>query len=389
MRAVQVLFHLDPARRTPEALLLGWRSLTGSAAAAARLGIEVHVALPADRNATIERDGAVYHFVQADRARRGRGGRPAPIGRRALRRLASLIRDLDADLLHIHGLSLPRYAAALRWATGVGAVLAQDHADRVPGPLRRRAARRGACSYDGVLFTHREQAEPFFRAGALPEGLAVHEVLESSADFAPGDVAAARVATGLHGDPCLLWVGNLTPNKDPLTVLEGLARAAPRLRDPHLWCCFREAPLLQRLEQRIGRDPWLAGRVHLLGARPHAEVETLLRAADLLVQGSHREGSGYAVIEALACGTMPVVTSIPSFRRIVGDAGELWAPSDPAGLADALVAAASREPASRRRRARDRFERGLSWDAVGLELADAYRSAVGLAVADRVEAAGA
>ena len=39
-------------------------------------------------------------------------------------------------------------------------------------------------------------------------------------------------------------------------------------------------------------------------------------AADLFVVGSHHEGSGYSLMEACACGAMPVVTDIPTFRLL-------------------------------------------------------------------------
>ena len=46
-------------------------------------------------------------------------------------------------------------------------------------------------------------------------------------------------------------------------------------------------------------------------ADTRARVEELMRAADIFTLGSHREGSGYALTEALACGLPPVVTDIP------------------------------------------------------------------------------
>ena len=37
------------------------------------------------------------------------------------------------------------------------------------------------------------------------------------------------MAIGATGDPLILWVGRLTTNKDPLTVLDGLERALPQM----------------------------------------------------------------------------------------------------------------------------------------------------------------
>ncbi len=58
--------------------------------------------------------------------------------------------------------------------------------------------------------------------------------------------------------------------------------------------------------------------MHLLGRVPHERIEMLMRAADLFVLGSHREGGNTSLIEALATGLLPVVTDIPSSRSLLG-----------------------------------------------------------------------
>jgi glycosyltransferase involved in cell wall biosynthesis len=159
-------------------------------------------------------------------------------------------------------------------------------------------------------------------------------------------------------------------------VLDGVSRAAQVLPGLRLWCCFATAPLQRSVERRIAGDPSLAQRVHLLGRVPHERVQTLMQAADLFVLGSHVEGSGYAVIEALACGLPCVVTDIPSFRSLVGQGehsgGELWRCGSAASLSDALVRAAARPGLGRAARAR--FEAEVSFEAVGRKLDRAYRT---------------
>src|SRR5262249_45479968 len=152
-----------------------------------------------------------------------------------------------------------------------------------------------------------------------------------------GDREEARRTTGTTGDPLVLFVGHLDSNKDPFTVLEAVSQASRKLPRLQLWCCFASAPLLREVEQRIASDPQLRNRTHLLGRVSHTTVERLMQAADLFVLGSHREGSGYSLIEALACGLAPVVTDIPSFRTLTGSGkvGMLW----PCGDASALSAA--------------------------------------------------
>jgi glycosyltransferase involved in cell wall biosynthesis len=157
-------------------------------------------------------------------------------------------------------------------------------------------------------------------------------------------------------------------------VLEGVSQAARTLPGLQLWCCFGAAPLLREVEQRIAGDPILRGRTHLLGRVTHATVGQLMRAADILVLGSHREGSGYSLIEALACGLPPVVTDIPSFRSLTGGGavGVLWPCSDAARLCAGLLVIAACPKPQTRAAVRAHFERELSFEAVGLKLRAMY-----------------
>lgn len=372
MRTVQVGWHLDARRRAPADLLDAWPTLAhAAAAAAARPGVDIAVVQPAHEDATVERDGVHFEFVRVAEVaavRRRLGPWASPIDGRMLRRIASL----RPDVLHQHGLTHPLHARALTRTFPRTPVLVQDHASRPPRRLRR-VHRRGYRDVAAVAFTARAQATPFLDCGALPPDVPVLELLEASTRFTPGDPAEARARTGLHGSPCLLWLGHLDANKDPLTVLRAFAALAGRLPGATLWMAFRSAPLRADIDAFIAANA-LRDRVTLLGAVDHAHVERLLRAADFLVQGSAFEGSGYAVIEALACGVTPVVTDIPSFRRITRDgaAGALFPPGDADALARALARLAARDPATRRAEARAHFERHLSFDVLGAELREAY-----------------
>lgn len=82
------------------------------------------------------------------------------------------------------------------------------------------------------------------------------------------------------------------------------------------------------------------------------------------------------MLEALACGTTPLVTDIPSFRRITaaGKVGALVPPGDAAQMARAMVEWSSRDRASLRQQARAHFDRALSFSVVAAELRAAYEA---------------
>jgi glycosyltransferase involved in cell wall biosynthesis len=365
LHVVQVSFFVDDARRAPAELLESWHTLAQVAAAATRGGARVTVVQACLREQVLVRDGVSFHFV-------------SPEGRNPLTRslrFAALLDELRPDVLHVHGLHFARELLGLRELAPRVPILVQDHADRLPPFWRRRHCRRGLAQADAIAFCCRQQADVFVRGKVLDAAARVFEIPEASSTFSPGPREMARAATGVSGDPAVLWVGHLDFNKDPLCVLDGLARAAPELPGLQAWFCYGKTLLLDAVRRRVAGDARLRNRVHLLGQVPHAQVQELMRAADLFVLGSHREGCNYSVIEALATGLAPVVPGIPSMRALTADGavGALWTAGDPESLSAALVRAASGDRVRRRAQVRELFDSHLSQAALGRRLADAYR----------------
>jgi glycosyltransferase involved in cell wall biosynthesis len=367
LHVAQLNFFVDPKGRPPAELLDAWPSLVDVAEAASRSGVRVSVIQASSWSEALTRDGVDYRFLPF-----GESGahKDSPLG--------GLLRRLAPDVLHVHGLGFPRELQALaRLELGVP-IIVQDHASRPPRFWRRGVWRRALSRADGIAFCALEQARPFADAAVIHPFSRLYEIPESTSRFQPGDREAARRITGLRGEPCILWVGHLDRNKDPLTVLAGVAAARRSLPELRLYCCFGAAPLMRRVRERIATDPRLRDAVHLLGFRLHQEIEQLMRAADVFVIGSHREGSGYSLIEALACGLPPAVTDIPSFRSLTGGGavGALWPCDDAQALAAALLALAPRLGPQLRTAVRGHFENELSFRALGMKLASMYREVV-------------
>lgn len=367
MHVAQISFFADPAQRAPEELLRAWPSLVDIAECAASGGVQVSVIQASTHTQVIGRNGVSYRFLPMGRA----ASPSAPLGT-----LPEVLRELAPDVFHVHGLGFAHDVYQLSRIAPGSPILVQDHADALPRFWRRMAWRRDAAVISGVAFCARQQSQRFADAGLLQPWLPVYEIPESSSRFTPGSQEEARRALGVtNAAPLILWVGHLNDNKDPLTVLEGVSLAARNLPDARLWCCFGTAPLLTAVRNRVHGDPALRDRVHLLGCVSHAGIETLMRAADLFVLGSHHEGSGYSLIEALACGLPPVVTDISSFRALTGQGavGMLWPPDDSRALCDALLTMTGRIGPPARAAVRAHFDAELSFEAVGRKLAAAYQ----------------
>jgi glycosyltransferase involved in cell wall biosynthesis len=369
MHAAQISFFIDPEGRLPRRLLEDWWSLVDVAEAAASAEARVSVLQASTTSEYVERNGVEYHFMA-----------PA-LGTKPIARsenFSRMIRQLRADVFHVHGLGFPAEVWSLTQIAPGVPILLQDHANRVPRLWRRSAWRRGLSAASGIAFCSRAQSQAFVDSGLVSPHTTIYEIPESTSRFSPGEQDEARRRTRLAGNPAVLWVGHLDSNKDPLTVLDGVSRAARDLPELQLWCCFATAPLLADVQRRIESDAMLRDRVHLIGKVPHARIEELMRAADLFVAGSHREGSGYSLIEALACGLPPVVTDIPSFRALIGPdrIGRLWTPGDALGLCEALRSIAAQCGPELRRRVRKHFDEQLSMRALGQKLLSAYQDLI-------------
>ncbi len=144
----------------------------------------------------------------------------------------------------------------------------------------------------------------------------------------------------------LLSVGRLTPAKDPLVVIEALARLRAAGREIELdlvggGLAKGDDGYGQRVVARID-ELGLSDTVRLHGAVPYADVPALFHRADLLVNASHTGSVDKVVLEAMAAG-LPFVScndSIPHVLRSMGDAALLqdFVPSEPGSLTAVLEA---------------------------------------------------
>ena len=371
----------DPALRTPEALLDAYHTLTEWSAAIANTGATVAVVQRFGAEARVERDGVAYQFT-ADREPPWLSTTTAP---------ASFVRAVagfSPDIVHVNGLIFPAVVAAIRKELGPRVtIVAQHHGGEFPirgsgifGAFNRMKWRSGLASADALSFTAAEQAEPWRAAGMLT-AQRILEIVEASTALRHVSRERGSAALGLSGRPLILWVGRLTTNKDPLTVLDGLEHALPRLPDAHVVMMFGDDTLVEPVDARVRSSSILQGRVTLAGRVPREELPNYYAAADVFVSGSHSEGSGYALIEAMAVGVVPVVTDIPSFRVIAGEQGARWPAEDAAAFTNALLQVCENDFGAARARVKAHFDGVLSWAAIATRTVTEYRS---LAKAKRI-----
>lgn len=163
----------------------------------------------------------------------------------------------------------------------------------------------------------------------------------------------------------VLWVGPLTPRKNP----KGAALAMGRI-DADI---VLVGPPVDNPEADAAFDS-LGDRVHRLDYVDPAVLSALYRQAAVLLYPSFAEGFGLPVLEAMIHGT-PVVTSDgTATAEVAGGAALLVDPSNPDEIANALSSALV-DTSLRRRLVDDGLGRSaqLSWESTAKQYADAFR----------------
>lgn len=303
--------------------------------------------------------GTTHRFVPDDR-----------LGLRAAR----AVRAGRPDVVHVNAFLDPVRTLVLRLACPRARFVVQHHGEAPVRAGRAAVAQRlvGRTVQAAAFTGADEQAGPWRAAGVLPRRVRAHEVLEAAPSVAPLPRAEARGRTGVTGEPAVLWVGRLIEGKDPVGAVRAFARAFADRPAARLWllCTNRDREADVRAAVAAAG---VTDRTTLVGPVPHHEVAAWLSAADLFLATSRREGSGYALLEAVACGCTPVVSDIGPHRAIVGDDGVRFAVGDDADAARALRAAA--DAPIDRAVLRCRSATAHSWAAVARQLVAVYRGA--------------
>lgn len=389
MKLCYVLLHYDPhlVDPDPRVYLAGIRTAHDFPQALAARGHEVDVVHLYPFDGDVRKDEVRHHFVAPGTLARWQGRALArrPLERplvtpawRAIRR----VRYLKPDLVHFFGMSLhPNLALFfLRQSRAAPPVVLHYHGGRpAQTALGRRLQRYGFARAARFFFTTAEQADRYIQAGLIKDGTRrVVELMETSSRFSPMPRAVARRQTGMVGDPIFLWTARLHPLKDPLTALRGFARIAAALSGAQLYFHYLADDLLPELRSWVGKHSDVSGRVHFRGRVVYERMEAIYNSADFLLQASRREHSGCAVLDAMACGVIPVVTQIPSFRAMTGNGtvGVLFPPGDDESLARQVLDIPSDQIDARAAAVRSRFTDHLSFPALARRLEREYEGLV-------------
>ena len=139
----------------------------------------------------------------------------------------------------------------------------------------------------------------------------------------------------------LLFVGTFEPRKNIAGLLEAWRRLRAQLPDaPPIVLAGRRGWLFDETMQRIS-DMKLDEHILWRENVPQTALPALFNLATALVLPSFYEGFGFPALEAMACGTVPIVSNVSSLPEVVGNVGLQFDPQDADALAAAMLRALS------------------------------------------------
>jgi len=303
-----------------------------------------------------------------------------------LRSLIRLVRDRRVEVIHSHGKGAGLYGRlAARWtrATAIHTFHGIHYRDY---PLGIRGLYLGTERWlsrrtFAVIHVSESQAREAERVSL--ESPERRHIIVNATDYADVRGLIARESLPRHElglDPADLVVGTVArfdPVKGLDVLLEAFAQVLARVPTARL-LLVGGGPEERRLRELAGRLG-ISERVVFAGPRPASA--RCVRAMDLYVTASRREGLSLAMLEAMVGGLAVVATRVTGHEDVVeaGVTGLLVPPDDPAALAE--VAADLLLDAPRRRimgeAGRRRVEARFAISRMIAQVASLYRSAAG------------
>lgn len=291
-------------------------------------------------------------------------------------RLSRALRRHGTQLVHTHNSAAAFYGALAGKLCRLPVIHTKHGTNRAPMRAQERLNRLAFLMTDHVV-----SVNPSLRALSRREGVRLDRssVIDNGVDLTRFDAGAtarrrARDELGLPRDAFVVGsVARLVHEKNQALLLESfadVARAGDGAEDAYL-VILGDGPLRGQLQAQA--DGLRVGeRVLLAGAR--GGVERLLPAFDVFVLSSDAEGLPVALLEAMAAGLPPVVTSVGAMPEAVahGEAGKVVTPRSRADLCSAVLDL-WRLPSERARlgaAARDRVESRYS----AARMASAYEA---------------
>ena len=284
-------------------------------------------------------------------------------------RFNAFVTSLKPDYVLVHGFGFAHYICLLKLMNRNAKIVLQCNG-YAPNPigLKKMAYKIADFFIDGYLFTGIENAALWYEAGVFNKSK-VFDVMEGSTHF-------KFDKNSIRKEKSYLWVANLIPMKDPLTVLKAFDAFMVIEPDATLTMIYKETDFYDEVLAFISASENLKKAVNLQGFVPHTDLEKVYNCHQFFISASHQEGSGYALVESMACGCVPLVTNIAPHRYMTdnGHCGLLFSPQNDEELFSQLRNSQQILYLDWQNQVLKQFENKLSFRAISTRIQEVFQS---------------
>ncbi len=281
------------------------------------------------------------------------------------------IQKRKPDIVLIQGFIFPLQLIALKCKLSKKTkIMVQHHGEKPYSGIKKVFQKIADHFIDVYFFTSIENANEWIDKKIIRNKEKCCELLEASTSFSLNNQLQSNWNNDFNGNQSFLWVGRLNKGKDPMTVIYAFEKYTMVCAEARLFMIFQTEELLPVINGKLKENELLKKAVILKGKVHHCELQAWYNAADFFISGSHKEGSGYALIEAMSCGCIPIVTNIPSFKKITceGSYGFLFEPGKAESLLNILLNLKNIEREKLSQSVINHFNNSLSFRSIAEEL---------------------
>ncbi len=193
--------------------------------------------------------------------------------------------------------------------------------------------------------------------------------------FSPRARSKARKAIGFNGKLLIIHTRSWEPRYGVDIALNGFKKALAS--NPAMHMLMLGGGSQSAYVHRFVEENGLSDHVDFVGYLSNEKLAQYYRAGDIYLSASHVDGSSVALLEAMGCGCVPVVSDIPSNLEWVRNDVTGWSFKDGSAekLAEKLVKAGHTDLKNLRTAVREKIEKDGDWEKGKKKLLKTYQKA--------------
>jgi len=262
--------------------------------------------------------------------------------------LAKAIRGGNYDLVHFPHFIVPILNFSTPFVTTVHDLIKHKHSNKEATtlPLPVFYAKYLAYKFDVWWAVHRSK-RILVPTQAVKDDIATHFGLNSEKLVVTYEGFDNTIASKLNGSidqqevlkkygitsPYIIYVGNSYPYKN----IKTLVRALEFLPNSFTLVLVGSRSVFWERTAKLVEELGMKDKVIITGYVPDEELGILYQQAVAYTSASLEEGFGITPLEAMGVGCPAVISDIPVFREVCGEAALYFDPHEPQGLANRVL----------------------------------------------------